>query len=126
MGNKHKLYRAMMCVYIRGENLRDLRKKSNAVSTILLTNQLSPVREEDESLGLDAMFTTCPWFMSPAWTLTLKPRVRFGLSTLQISPPFLVGTEAQVIRDKPSTTGVGSRCPSILSMVPTERKTHMD
>src|SRR5690554_4556025 len=54
MGNKHKLYRAMMCVYIRGENLRDLRKKSNAVSTILLTNQLSPVREEDESLGLDA------------------------------------------------------------------------
>lgn len=60
MGNKHKLYRAMMCVYIRGEDTKDLRKKSNQVSTMLLTNQLSPVREEDEALGLDAYIYNLP------------------------------------------------------------------
>lgn len=65
MGNKEKLYRAMMCVYIRGEDLRDLRKKSNQVSTLLLTNQLSPVREEDESLGLDAYIYNLPMVYEP-------------------------------------------------------------
>lgn len=60
MANKHKLYRAMMCVYIRGEDLRDLRKKSNQVSTMLLTNQLAPVKEEDESLGLDSYIYNLP------------------------------------------------------------------
>lgn len=65
MGNKHKLYRAMMCVYIRGENLKDLRKKSNHVSTILLTNHLAPVREEDESLGLDAYIYNLPMVYEP-------------------------------------------------------------
>mgnify|MGYP003132095455 FL=1 len=72
MGNKHKLYRAMMCVYIRGENLRDLRKKSNAVSTILLTNQLSPVREEDESLGLDAYVYNLPMVYEPGMDANFK------------------------------------------------------
>ncbi|MCG8612244.1 MAG: conjugative transfer ATPase [Pseudomonadales bacterium] len=65
MGNKNKLYRAMMCVYIRGDNLKDLRKKSNQVSTILLTNQLAPVREEDESLGLDAYIYNLPMVYEP-------------------------------------------------------------
>lgn len=65
MGNKHKLYRAMMCVYIRGENVKDLRKKSNQVSTMLLTNQLSPVKEEDESLGLDAYIYNLPMVYEP-------------------------------------------------------------
>lgn len=60
MGNKHKLYRAMMAVYIRGENIKDLRRKTNQVSTMLLTNQLAPVREEDESLGLDAYIYNLP------------------------------------------------------------------
>lgn len=65
MGSKHKLYRAMMCVYIRGEDLKDLRKKTNQVSTMLLTNQLSPVREEDESLGLDAYIYNLPMVYEP-------------------------------------------------------------
>ena len=60
MGNKGKIFRAMMCVYIRGENVRDLRKKTNLVSTMLLTNQMAPVREEDESLGLDAYIYNLP------------------------------------------------------------------
>jgi conjugative transfer ATPase len=65
MGNKHKLYRAMMCFYIRGEDLKDLRRKSNMVSTMLLTNQLAPVREEDESLGLDAYIYNLPMVYEP-------------------------------------------------------------
>jgi len=60
MANKGKIFRAMMCVYIRGESVRDLRKKSNLVSTMLLTNQMAPVREEDESLGLDAYIYNLP------------------------------------------------------------------
>ena len=60
MGNKGKIFRAMMCVYIRGENVKDLRKKTNLVSTMLLTNQMAPVREEDESLGLDAYIYNLP------------------------------------------------------------------
>jgi conjugative transfer ATPase len=66
MGNKHKLYRAMMCVYIRGEDQKDLRQKSNQVSSTLLTNQLSPVREEDESLGLDAYVYNLPMVYEPS------------------------------------------------------------
>jgi conjugative transfer ATPase len=65
MGNKHKLFRAMMCVYIRGENARDLRKKTNAVNAELLNNQLSPVREEDESLGLDSYIYNLPMVYEP-------------------------------------------------------------
>lgn len=66
MGNKHKLYRAMMAVYIRGEDLKDLRRKSNKVSTMLLTNQLQPVREEDESLGLDSYIYNLPMVYEPS------------------------------------------------------------
>lgn len=65
MGAGHKLYRSMMCVYIRGEDNRDLRKKSNDVSTVLLTNNLSPVREEDESLGLDSYIFNLPMCYEP-------------------------------------------------------------
>ena len=60
MANKNKIYKAMMCVYIRGEDIKDLRRKSNQVSTQLLTNQLAPVKEEDENLGLDAYIYNLP------------------------------------------------------------------
>ncbi len=60
MGNKHKLYRGMSCVYIRGDNLKDLRRKSNKVGTLLLSNQLQPVKDENESLGLDAYLYNLP------------------------------------------------------------------
>lgn len=72
MGRKHKLYRSMMCVYIRGENKKDLRKKSNQVSTLLLTNQLAPVREEDESLGLDAYIYNLPMVFEPSMDKNYK------------------------------------------------------
>lgn len=72
MGKKHKLYRSMMCVYIRAENKRDLRKKSNLVSTLLLTNQLAPVREEDESLGLDAYIYNLPMVFEPSMDKSYK------------------------------------------------------
>ncbi|MEQ8185805.1 conjugative transfer ATPase [Marinobacter salarius] len=72
MGNKHKIYRSMMCVYLRGENLKDLRKKTNAASTILLTNQLAPVREEDESLGLDAYIYNLPMVYEPSMDANFK------------------------------------------------------
>lgn len=72
MGRKHKLYRAMMCVYIRGDDLKDLRRKSNHVSTILLTNQLAPVREEDESLGLDAYIYNLPMVYEPKMDRNFK------------------------------------------------------
>jgi len=66
MGNRNKLYRAMMCVYIRGENIKDLRKKTNLVGTILLSNQLAPIREEEESLGLDAYIYNLPMVYEPS------------------------------------------------------------
>ncbi|WP_233208849.1 conjugative transfer ATPase [Zhongshania marina] len=72
MGGGHKLYRSMMCVYIRGDDLRDLRKKTNSVSTILLTNNLSPVREEDESLGLDAYLFNLPMCYEPKMDKNFK------------------------------------------------------
>lgn len=72
MGQKHKLYRSMMCVYIRGENKKDLRKKSNQVSTLLLTNQLAPVREEDEALGLDAYIYNLPMVFEPSMDKNYK------------------------------------------------------
>jgi conjugative transfer ATPase len=72
MGGKQKLYRAMMSMYIRGDDLRDLRKKTNAVSAVLLTNSLSPVREEDESLGLDAYIYNLPMVYEPSMDANYK------------------------------------------------------
>jgi conjugative transfer ATPase len=72
MGDKHMLYRAMMCVYIRGEDAKDLRRKSNQVSAMLLSNQLSPVREEDESLGLDAYIYNLPMVYEPSMDAAYK------------------------------------------------------
>ncbi len=66
MANKQKLYRSMMCVYIRGEDLVDLRKKSNRVSTLLLAGQLSPIKDEDESIGLDAYIHNLPMVYEPS------------------------------------------------------------
>jgi len=60
MGGGQKLYRSMMAVYLRAKDLRELRKRTNKASTVLLTNHLSPVREEDESLGLDAYVFNLP------------------------------------------------------------------
>ena len=65
MAEKNKIYKCMMSVYIRGEDLKDLRKKSNEVSTQLLTNQLAPVKEEDETLGLDAYIYNLPMVYEP-------------------------------------------------------------
>ena len=72
MGGKQKLYRAMMSMYIRGDDLRDLRKKTNLVSAVLLTNSLSPVREEDESLGLDAYIYNLPMVYEPGMDINYK------------------------------------------------------
>jgi len=72
LGNKHKLYRSMMCVYIRGETKKDLRRKSNDVCTVLLSNQLSPVKEEDESLGLDAYIYNLPMVFEPSMDRNYK------------------------------------------------------
>lgn len=60
MGSGQKLYHSMMAIYLRGDNLRDLRKKTNKASTVLLTSHLSPVREENESVGLDAYMFNLP------------------------------------------------------------------
>lgn len=65
MGNKQNLYQTMMCVYIRGEDLKDLRKKSNAVSTLLLTNGLAPLKDEHETIGLDAYILNLPMVFEP-------------------------------------------------------------
>lgn len=72
MGGKQKLYRAMMSMYIRGDDLRDLRKKTNAVSAVLLGNGLAPVREEDESLGLDAYIYNLPMVYEPGMDINYK------------------------------------------------------
>tara|TARA_R110001592_G_scaffold316364_1_gene592807 strand:+ start:41783 stop:44773 length:2991 start_codon:yes stop_codon:yes gene_type:complete len=72
MGGGHKLYRSMMCVYVRGDNLKDLRAKTVLVSNILLTNNLSPVREEDESLGLDAYLFNLPMCYEPKMDKNFK------------------------------------------------------
>tara|TARA_R110001583_G_scaffold88182_3_gene228991 strand:+ start:5244 stop:8219 length:2976 start_codon:yes stop_codon:yes gene_type:complete len=72
MGAGHKLYRSMMCIYLRGENLKDLRQKTNQVSNVLLNNSLSPVREEDESLGLDAYIYNLPMCYEPSMDKNFK------------------------------------------------------
>ena len=72
MGEKHKLYRGMMCVYLRGENIKDLRRKTNTASALLLSNQLSPVKEENESIGLDAYMYNLPMFFDPAMDKNYK------------------------------------------------------
>ncbi|WP_422452173.1 conjugative transfer ATPase [Endozoicomonas sp. ALC066] len=60
-----KLFRSSMCIYVRAENLKELRKKSMQVSSLLLTNQLAPVEDDMEALGLDSYVINMPMNFQP-------------------------------------------------------------
>jgi len=60
MAHKHKIYRTMMCVYIRGESPRELRTAYNDVRAQLLNAQLSPYDTLHDPIGLDAYILNLP------------------------------------------------------------------
>ena len=65
MANKQKMYHSAIAVYIRGEDLADLRRKSNKVAGLMLANHLRPIREEDEPLALNSYLWNLPCAWAP-------------------------------------------------------------
>ena len=66
LGAKHRLYRGMMGIYLRADNLQDLRKFSIEASTQLLNQGLQPIVDENEMLSLDAYLFHLPGVYEPA------------------------------------------------------------
>ena len=65
LGKKQKLFRGMMGIYLRADNLRELRKATIDASTYLLNAGLQPVVEEAEMVGVDAYLFHLPGVFEP-------------------------------------------------------------
>lgn len=60
-----KLFQASMCIYIRAHSYQELRRRSMQVSSVLLTNQMAPIEDDAEALGLDSYVINLPMNFQP-------------------------------------------------------------
>ncbi|EFL80063.1 MULTISPECIES: conjugative transfer ATPase [Pasteurellaceae] len=61
----HKLYQASIAFYVRGENEAQLRMRSRKLRTILLSNNLDPVKENAEVAPLNSYLRWLPMNFNP-------------------------------------------------------------
>lgn len=61
----HKLYQASIAFYVRGENEAQLRTRSRQLRTILLSNNLEPVKENAEVASLNSYLRWLPMNFNP-------------------------------------------------------------
>ncbi|MDE8035232.1 conjugative transfer ATPase [Actinobacillus equuli subsp. equuli] len=61
----HKLYQASLAFYVRGENEAQLRTRSRQLRTILLSNNLEPVKENAEVAPLNSYLRWLPMNFNP-------------------------------------------------------------
>lgn len=66
LAKRHKLFRGMMGIYLRADNLKQLRDYSIEASNQLLTCGLQPIIEENEMLSLDSYLFHLPGVYEPA------------------------------------------------------------
>lgn len=65
MSYRKKMYRSMMCVYIRHENPRELKRINNQVCSMLTAAQLQPYRVEHDPVGLNSYILNLPMVYEP-------------------------------------------------------------
>lgn len=61
----HKLYQAAIAFYVRGKNEKELRTRSRQLRTILLSNNLEPVKENAEIAPLNSYLRWLPMNFNP-------------------------------------------------------------
>ncbi len=68
IGSAHKLYRASLAFYLRGQDVADLDTRGLQLGNVLLNAGLQPVREEDEVAPLNSYLRWLPVSMTRAKT----------------------------------------------------------
>ncbi|GAB1659147.1 conjugative transfer ATPase [Mannheimia haemolytica] len=61
----HKLYQAALAFYVRGKDEKELRNRSRELRTILLSNNLEPVKENSEIAPLNSYLRWLPMNFNP-------------------------------------------------------------
>ncbi len=65
IGSAHKLYRASLAFYLRGQDMTDLDTRGLQLGNVLLNAGLQPVREEDEVAPLNSYLRWLPCVYDP-------------------------------------------------------------
>ncbi len=66
MSNGDYLYPTVISLFLRGDDLPDLKRKTNEANALLLANGLHPIRESDEQLPLNTYIKQLPMNYEPA------------------------------------------------------------
>lgn len=66
IGSSHKLYRASLAFYLRGQNEAELDSRGLQLANVMLGAGLQPVREEDEVAPLNTYLRWLPCMYNPA------------------------------------------------------------
>ena len=76
----NKLFPMQMAIYVRAEHAQDLKTKTNAVNALLLSNNLAPIREQDDLCSLDAYVRNLPLAYEPHFDKKVLHRSRLAFS----------------------------------------------
>ena len=89
LAGKHKLYDASICYFLRGNDLKDLNRKTGQLYSLLVANKLLPVRETDELIPLDVYRMHLPMNFEPALAKkSYVSRLTFAQHIANLSPLF--------------------------------------
>lgn len=66
IGSSHKLYRASIAFYLRGQTIEELKARELALSNVMLGAGLQPIRETDEVAPLNSYLRWLPCVYDPA------------------------------------------------------------
>ncbi|MBS0417967.1 MAG: conjugative transfer ATPase [Proteobacteria bacterium] len=66
LGSAHKLYRASIAFYVRGNTLSQLEERASALANVLFNAGLQPVRDEDEVAPCNSYLRWLPCNFNPA------------------------------------------------------------
>lgn len=80
MGLGDNLYPMELAFYVRGEDVRDLRKRTNQIATMLLSANVTPINREDELLVLDRYISMLPMRFRPE-VMKFNRRSRYTFAT---------------------------------------------
>ncbi len=120
----HKLYQAAIAFYVRGKDEKELRTRSRQLRTILLSNNLEPVKENAEIAPLNSYLRWLPMNFNPQMDAKSHYYTKYYLYNIwQTYCLSLVEIQALVIRGLLTLIEEELRLISIRLTVKTEPKT---
>jgi conjugative transfer ATPase len=87
MSNGDYLFPTVITLFLRGDNQKQLRQRTNAANALLLANGLHPIKEKDELLPLNTYIRQLPMNYEPDRdTLEKKSRLLFSSDLANLLP----------------------------------------